>query len=103
MITDLEAVELYLAKGREWAHEREWRIAKDAHDADRSIETKVGQAHLFSLEPDAVKVLVLGARSSEETLRKATVLLERPEWAHIELQQAHLHESEYQLVLEKVV
>ncbi len=57
-ISQESVLQLLSTKSREWAHEREWRIAARLKDCTRN-----GKLWLRSFDPECVAVLVLGARA----------------------------------------
>lgn len=102
-IAELGGLELYLTKGREWAYEAEWRIARAIADADEVLTPESGNVHLFTFPPEAVRQVILGCRASEKTRQRAVEIVRTQEWRHVELLETVVHESEYQLELRSVV
>lgn len=99
-----EAVEEYssadfmLTKSIEWAYEKEWRIAKPAKEAQKTIPALPYDICLFDMPASAIKRVILGARVNPEDRDSIkNTLRTTPHLRHIRLQQASLDERRFAL------
>jgi len=60
----LDGNALFATKAATWAYEREWRMLAPSQDATRCIEMAGDTVYLYSVPPDAIASIVLGARAS---------------------------------------
>jgi hypothetical protein len=58
---------LYYHKSKAWAYEQEWRMFRKLSEADLRIESQPLDIHLFKYPVEALKTMVLGARSTQES------------------------------------
>ena len=77
----LDGNALFVSKAAKWAYEREWRMLAPLRDAKRYVEAAGDTVYLYSIPPDAIVSIVIGARAAatletsvRETLRTSAGL-----------------------------
>lgn len=66
-LTELDGTRVFLVKSGHWAYEREWRIFRSLKEADHVNPDEPFGIHLFNFPREAVRSIILGARSSDAT------------------------------------
>lgn len=66
-LSEMEGVEFFLVKSAHWSYEREWRILRALVEADSVVPSEPFPINLFSFPREAVRGVILGARSTETT------------------------------------
>jgi hypothetical protein len=89
---------LFFSKPESWSYEKEWRLLRRLSSATQVIEGQPYRIHLYTIPPDAVTTVVLGARSSAELETDIREVLNDPELAHVTLQRVHLSGYDRSLV-----
>jgi hypothetical protein len=88
---EMDGNALFVTKGTKWSYEREWRMLAPLEDASRSIELPDDSVHLFSLPPEALVSVVIGARASAELERSVLDAVHgSADLAHISVSRAAL-------------
>lgn len=67
-LQDANGIDLFLVKSSGWSYENEWRILRPLAQAERRIDVGHYPIDLFSFPRDAVTSVILGARSTPQTL-----------------------------------
>jgi len=97
-VEEYSSADVMLTKSIEWAYEKEWRIAKPAKEAQKTIPAFPYDICLFDMPATAIKRVILGARvSSEDVDRIRNIIRSIPHLRHIRLQQASLDERRFAL------
>lgn len=85
-LIDLDGVEMFLVKSKEWEYEHEWRVLRPLKDAEKIISVNDQQIHLFQLPPEAIKSVIFGSRASPNLIGQARELLSaNSETSHIQM------------------
>jgi DUF2971 family protein len=93
--------EVFLRKNIQWQHEMEWRLIFPLGRRPYP-HTVSGKYNLFPLERRGIKSVILGARSSEETVGSVkSALKEIPDLSHVTLWRSRPSDSAYELLVEK--
>ena len=87
--------ELFFVKSSKWTYEAEWRMLLPLSDATKVIDRTPYAIHLFNFPVKAIKSIIFGARSSNETKSIIRSLLSKSEFSHIELFKAQLDSASY--------
>jgi hypothetical protein len=74
-LENLTVEALYFTKSYHWEYENEWRIIKNIKDAN--IKVADGDVCLFSVPPECIKVIYLGASCLTETEEKILQYVEK--------------------------
>jgi Protein of unknown function (DUF2971). len=93
--------ELFFVKSSKWAYEAEWRMLLPLSDATEVIDKNPYAIHLFKLPAKAIKRIILGVRSSNENKSIIRSLLASREFSRIELYQAQLDSSSYEICINR--
>ena len=89
---------LIFSKNDEWSYENEWRqlytlrSLRHARFADGSL------GYFLPIPPEIILSVYLGVRCLGELEKKVRSILTKPEFAHVKIQRAVLHPSEFALV-----
>ena len=87
--------ELFFVKSSKWTYEAEWRMLLPLSDATKVIDKEPYAIHLFNFPVKAIKSIILGARSSNDTKSIIRSLLSQRDYSHIELCKAQLDSASY--------
>lgn len=102
-LMDVSDEDMFLIKGKDWEYEQEWRMLRPLKDSDVKIPTPTGDVHLFSLPPECVKGIVLGARMSDKDTSEIVNLINNdPRYNHVNIYQASVDERRFQLNIEPI-
>jgi hypothetical protein len=88
---------IFYRKSMAWSYEREWRIIRPLDAADEIIDAKGDAVALYRIPPEAVRLVVLGPRSSAEHQDLLQSHLNCPEFRHVTIHHARLHEEQFAL------
>lgn len=102
-LTALDGFDFFLVKSSHWGYEREWRILRALEEAKEVISSLPFAVHLFSFPRDAVKSVILGARTAvpvEAAVRKA--LRSHAGYEKVQLKRACADDSHFLLRIEHV-
>ena len=92
------SLEWFETKSQDWAYEKEWRLLRVLREAASVIDRQPFPIHLFEFPSSAVREIILGMRSAEET-REALRSISA-EFPHTKLFQARDHPHHYSLLIE---
>lgn len=92
--------EWFETKSQDWSYEREWRMMRVLHDAQRRIDAAPHPICLFGFPVEAVTEIIIGLRSTQELRNRLRGL--SSEFPKATLLQAEEHRSEYALVIKTV-
>ena len=90
-----------LTKSIEWEYEAEWRTTTPLK-ATQQIDYTTHTEYFAPLPIKAIKSVILGARASEILQRKILDLVTAPDFCHIAVAKAQLHDREYRLQISKI-
>lgn len=92
----LETLRVALTKGKDWAYEKEWRLALLHRKSERNPSTE------FNFYPELLRFVILGARC-EKAERQAirAALKANPKLKHVEYVQAKIAKNGFGLELER--
>jgi len=97
------AADLFLTKSSHWAYECEWRILKSLSDADVAFEEKTKSIHLFSIPPEAISGIILGARANKNNyLSLKEIINSDKTLGHITLKRILADSTHYHLLVSDV-
>lgn len=100
-LTDFDGVDFFLVKSGHWAYEREWRIFRALREANLVIPAEPYSFHLFSFPPDALKSVILGAKTTSDTVAAVKdVLLANNKFKHVRLRHARADDAHFLLRIE---
>lgn len=103
-LVDLDGMEMFLVKSKEWAYEHEWRILRPLKDATKIFEVNGKQIHLFELPYAAIKAVIFGSRASPDLISQARTLLAADSGAsHIQVLVCSPNKSRFSLDIQPVV
>jgi hypothetical protein len=87
-----------LTKSEHWRYEEEVRLIWPLKEADKTLETTTGLLALIACPPEAIRSVTLGCKADDETLRRVReALLQNPAASHIEVRQARLDDTAFDL------
>jgi hypothetical protein len=90
--------QMLLTKSVEWQYEREHRVVLPLDDqVGFPHEIRNDGIHLFSFPPEAVAVVILGARVSEETSNTVRLTLAQDSMRHVSLLRAMTSDTQFAL------
>lgn len=102
--TEIDKTAAFFTKSLEWQYEREWRMIKQVEEEDEVIHNGINSIYLFAIPPDAVRCVILGAASSEETgNRVKAAIQDNPELNHVQILKAKVAERSFKLLIEDLV
>ncbi|WP_260563522.1 DUF2971 domain-containing protein [Alteromonas sp. KS69] len=96
LISQLNAVNMFLTKSIDWEYEKEWRMCSVLEDCDKTIDSKPYPIHLFKFPESAVKEVILGA-CMENSVKDNLLSLVRDKYAHISVKQAKVSSEEFSI------
>lgn len=97
-LTDMTGTDVFLAKGKEWEYEQEWRMLRPLRDANRIIENPAGNIHLFSIEPESITGVILGYQITQDKKDEIAKILSTNEcYSQVKKYQAFIKERGYGL------
>jgi len=96
LISQLNAVNMFLTKSIDWEYEKEWRMCSLLEDCDKTIESVPYPIHLFKFPESAVKEVILGA-CMENSVKSNLLSLIRDKFAHISVKQAKVSSEEFSI------
>ena len=100
-LSDMSAIELFLAKSGHWGYEREWRIVRPLSDAVETIPMLPHTVALFEVPPEAVSGVIIGSRmSSEQVTLLRQAILANPRLRSLKIRRAIPDASHFLLRLE---
>lgn len=92
------AQDFMFTKSEEWSYEKEWRMMFPLQSTAIMPNSVIGRIHLFSVPPDAITGVILGARCNEATENAVREVLARDdEMRHVRLQRAVVSGSQFRL------
>jgi hypothetical protein len=94
------ARDFFLVKSPEWSYEHEWRMILPASDASRVTQKSSQEVLLYEFPADAVSDVILGCRTSPDTVETVRRALRHPDFRHVALHRASLHPELFQLVIQ---
>ncbi len=74
-LIEMSAADVFLVKGEEWAYEEEWRMLRPLKEADRIIESKEGNIHLFTIDPMCITGVIFGCQMSRSKKQEIIKIL----------------------------
>src|SRR5258707_8218212 len=92
-VIETSGIDALYSKGIGWEHEKEWRIIRNFNDAARtSGPDQYGKdVLLFAIPPDCIQSVVIGYRTSPESIQKIHEIVGlNPALAHVQFQPAVL-------------
>ncbi|HEY2391292.1 MAG TPA: DUF2971 domain-containing protein [Candidatus Angelobacter sp.] len=99
VLSDTSSPAWFHTKCKEWAYEKEWRIARVLKEADAQIEVEPFSVCLFEFPNDSVVEVILGLRASSSTIQEIKSLI--PYFPRASFLQAKESSTDYKLVIEK--
>jgi Protein of unknown function (DUF2971) len=72
-----DAQAAFISKKRDWEYEREWRLNCGVKDIEKTIPVPDDPIHLIEFPADAVDAIIVGEKSSQDTVGKIQQILER--------------------------
>lgn len=97
-LIELDGMDIFLTKSRHWSDEKEWRIFRPFSEAETVHNSSPFNIHLFRFPPEALRAVILGARSSQNTSSEIVdVLRANNSLAHVRLKRARLDGSDFRL------
>ena len=90
-----------LTKSSEWEYEQEWRTTTQLTSAER-VERPNAPEYFSPMPAQAIKSVILGARSSPELREQVLELARAPDWSHISVAKSRLHDTEYRLEIQEI-
>jgi hypothetical protein len=96
-----ETVVVVRRKSSHWAYEHEWRQLHFLRLC-RAEPNGNNRSNFFAdITPQALSLVILGCRFPKSEESQLSALLQRPEFSHIQLRRARLHDSEFKLVFDQ--
>lgn len=97
-LVELDGAAFFLVKSSHWSYEREWRILRALQDAKDVIPGEPFSIHLFLFPPSALKEVILGARTTANTVSVVTECLRaNSALEHVRLRRASPDSSHFLL------
>ncbi len=98
-----DASELFFIKSTRWSYESEWRMVLPLSDCSEKIEEEPYPIYLFKFPPEAIASVIMGIKMNEQHKAKIQSTIETyHEFLHIELYQANLEESLFEISIAKI-
>lgn len=92
-----DVLEAFFYKSQHWQYEEEYRVFRSLADANDASVTGI---HLFDIPPEAITVVIAGARADESLRSAIKNKLSQPQYNHIKACNALLHHRSYALEFE---
>lgn len=101
--TEIDEVDFFYTKSRDWKYEREWRFIRYLDKADARLSGQPQDVCLFRLPRESVSSVILGCRVLQKVRDEMLELLARePACSHIRVISASIHPTKYQLQFEEI-
>lgn len=101
-LAELDGVDVFLVKSNHWSYEREWRIFRALSEASVVLPGEPFPTHLFQYPQNALKAVILGARTSSATVEAITSAIRGSNSLnHVRLKRATLDSSQFILRIGK--
>lgn len=98
-LVDIENLDLFIVKSKEWEYEKEWRMLHSLTASDTTINIDPYDIHLFKVPFSAINSITIGARATDKTINAIKrKLFNNNSLKHVELNQFSIHTSEFKLV-----
>lgn len=92
------AFDFFLTKSNHWKYEQEWRFIRELEEADRTMKVDEKSIYLYSFPSEAIKVIILGCKMSDDKrLEIYRLLKEDTRFHHVQLLQAGIDLKNFQL------
>lgn len=102
-VTDITKSAAFFTKSPEWQYEREWRMLRTLEEEDERIYNSNGTIFLFAVPSDAVRCVILGAASSDETQERAVAAIRgNTALSHVRVLKAELDKLSYKLLFKNL-
>lgn len=99
----LTSEDIFLAKGKDWKYEREWRMFAQLDRANSIEQIELEPVHLFRYPQESVTRVIIGCRATLETVDQVkTAMTSIPKLSRTEILKASADRAEYCLNFEKV-
>ena len=89
-LSEIDGDDLFVTKETSWKYEEEWRMLALLDDAEEIVEVDGDSVYLFSFPMEAIRSVILGARSSELLCQRVRLQLASREARHIKVMRAEL-------------
>lgn len=98
-LVGIENLAPFIVKSKEWKYEKEWRMLHSLSDSDVTVSMEPYDIHLFKIPFSAISSISIGARATDKTIKSIkNKLISNNNLKHVELNQFHIHESEFKLI-----
>lgn len=100
-MTELEGVDVFLVKSKQWEYENEWRIIRPLVDADEVIDVKPFPIHLFSFPKEIVQEVIFGYNMIDAHKEELRTLI-NVKYKNTQLFQASVNDDDYGLSIRQL-
>lgn len=97
-LTEIEDFSPFLAKGRDWSYEAEWRMMMPLSSATKVIGEGPTAVHLFAFPRSVVRSVIFGCRVAESRKEEIRQILQgTPGYEHVRCSEARINEEYYRV------
>jgi Protein of unknown function (DUF2971) len=98
IMTEEDAVGIFLTKSGDWEYEQEWRMLLPLENAEEQYEFQGQLIHLFAFPSECVTSVIFGCRMRTETKAEITDFLNSTgEYSHVNKFDSRLNNREFRL------
>jgi hypothetical protein len=99
-VTEISKSAAFFTKSPEWQYEGEWRMLRNIEDEHEVIYNGIEPIYLFTVPPDAVRCVILGAASSVKTQERiVSAVRGNAELSHVQLLKAENDKHSFKLLI----
>lgn len=102
VLSELTPEQMIGTKSEQWSYEREWRLLDRTTAACGEPPRGASHSFPFTLEPSAVREIVIGRRTSRGTHAHLRRLVAHDPFTHVQLFEAHVHPRHFELEFRKI-
>jgi hypothetical protein len=98
VLTNLDSIDIFSVKGKDWEYEQEWRMLRPLKDHSRIKPDGDNPIYLFPLAPECITGVILGSKMPQETKQEIRDCLAADrQYAHVKIYSANLDDREYRV------
>jgi hypothetical protein len=97
-----DALSLYRTKSTHWSYEKEWRQFFDIEKCTEVLREGGGSSLFHPIPPTAISSIILGLRASLQTYHEVAEVLAHPQFSHVKVRRALLHDRDFKVRIEEM-